>query len=124
METTAVVTAYEAALPDDPEIERKLMFGTPCAFVNRQMFFGTFENTIVARIGPERVSALSEQPGMQVFTLSETKVWDDYLQLDATTDAALLTELAAEAFAWASALPRKIKAPLKTRRERRKNRDS
>ena len=109
MQAAAVVTAYETALPDDPRVQRKRMFGTPCAFVNRQMFFGTFEDTLVARIGPERVSALAGESGFQVFTLSEDKVWDDYLQMDPTTDPQKLAELAAEALEWAANLPRKVK---------------
>ena len=88
MQAAAVLSAFETALPDDARIERKLMFGTPCAFVNRQMFFGTFEDTLVARVGPERVKVLADQPGVRVFSLSEGKVWDDYVQLDPT--AALL----------------------------------
>ena len=115
MEDAAAVTAYETALPDDPRVERKRMFGTPCAFVNRQMFFGTFEDTLVARIGPARAGALAGQPGMRVFSPSEGKVWDDYLQLDAGVDPGLLAELATEALVWAAALPRKVKPPRQRR---------
>jgi len=120
MQSAAVLSAFEIALPDDARIERKLMFGTPCAFVNRQMFFGTFEDTLVARVGPERVKVLADQPGVRVFSLSEGKVWDDYVQLDPTADGQLLAELAAEALAWAAALPRKVKMPKKLRRSRRR----
>ena len=74
---------------------------------------------LVARVGPERVSALSDQPGMRVFTPTEGRVWEDYLQLDSTADPALLAELAAEALAWTSALPRKAKRPRKSRQARR-----
>ena len=110
MEATALIAAYETALPDDPRVERKRMFGTPCAFVNRQMFFGTFEDSLVARVGPDRVNALLDQPGMQVFTPSPGKVWNDYLQLDVTTVGPQVSaELATEALAWAAALPRKVK---------------
>ena len=111
MEDHALVTAYEAALPDDPRVERKRMFGTPCAFVNRQMFFGTFEGTLVARVGPARARALAGQPGMQVFTPSPGKVWDDYVQVDATVDPTSFAVLAAEALAWTDALPRRAKVP-------------
>jgi TfoX/Sxy family transcriptional regulator of competence genes len=109
----AVVTTYETALPDDPRVVRKQMFGSPCAFVNRQMFFGTFEDTLVARIGPERVSEIVDQPGMQPFAPTEGRVWSDYVQLDPTVDPQLLAELATEALAWAAALPRKGKRPKK-----------
>lgn len=106
-----VTAAYEAALPDDTRIERKRMFGSPCAFVNRQMFFGTFEESLVARVGPERVAALAEEEGMQVFTLSPGKQWNDYVQMDLTVDPSIFAELASEALSWAAALPKKSKRP-------------
>ncbi len=106
---TATIAAYESALPDDPRIERKKMFGSPCAFVNRQMFFGTFETSIVARIGPARVATMAGQPGMRVFTPSEGKVWSDYLQLDPAADPQVLTDLASESLSWAAALPQNMK---------------
>ena len=108
-----VTAAYETALPDDIRVERKRMFDSPCAFVNRQMFFGTFEESLVARVGPERVQALAEQPGMQTFTPSPGKQWNDYVQMDLTIDPAMLAELASEALFWAAALPKKVKRPKK-----------
>ncbi len=109
----AVTAAYQTALPDDPRVERKKMFGSPCAFVNRQMFFGTFEETLVARVGPARVRALAEQAGMQIFTPSPGKEWNDYVQMDLTVAPAMLAELATEALCWAAALPKKVKRPKK-----------
>ncbi len=111
MPTPAVVSLYEAALPDDPRVKRKQMFGSPCAFVNRQMFFGTFEDTLVARVGPRRASGLAAEPGMQVFTPSEGKVWDDYVQMTPDVDPDRLAKLAAEAMIWAEALPKRPKLP-------------
>jgi len=113
MPSPEVIAAYETALPDDIRVERKKMFGSPCAFVNRQMFFGIFEESIVARVGPERVQALSEQAGMQVFTLSPGKQWKDYVQMDLTVDPTIFAELASEALSWAAALPKKGKRPKK-----------
>jgi hypothetical protein len=107
--TPEVIAAYEAALPEDDRVKRKKMFGSPCAFVKRQMFFGTFEETLVARVGPERVRSLANQPGMQVFTLSPGKTWDDYVQMDLSVAPAVFAELAAEALSWADALPKKRK---------------
>ncbi len=104
-----VVAAYETALPNDERIKRKRMFGSPCAFVNRQMFFGTFEQTLVARLGPDRVQDFVDTPGMQVFTLSPDKTWDDYIQMDATVEPSVLAEMAAEALAWCESLPPKTK---------------
>ncbi len=104
-----VVAIYENALPNDERVKRKRMFGSPCAFVNRQMFFGTFEETLVARLGPDRVTAMANEPGMKVFSPSPEKPWDDYIQLDQTVAPAVLAELAVEALAWTDALPPKAK---------------
>ena len=108
--STANLTAYEGALPDDARIKRKRMFGSPCAFVNRQMFFGTFEQSIVARVGTRRAAALAGQPGMQLFSPGEGAIWDDYVQLELPVDAELLAKLAGEALVWAAALPKNAKA--------------
>jgi hypothetical protein len=114
-ESSPAVTLYEASLPDDIRVKRKKMFGSPCAFVNRQMFFGTFEDTLVARVGPERVQALVGQDGMQAFTPSPERTWDDCVQLDLTVDPATCAALANEAMDWAAALPKKVKRPKRER---------
>ena len=116
--TAAVTAAYEAALPADPRVERKKMFGMPCAFVNRQMFFGTFEATVVARVGPDRVRALVAQPGMGVFMPQAARPWHDYVQVDVRVAGAALPALALEALAWASKLPAKAVRPKPTKAEK------
>ncbi len=107
----AVVTAYEAALPDDPRVESKRMFGMPCAFVNRQMFFGTFDESLIARVGPDRVAALAETPLMRVFVPTAGRPWRDYVQVDLAAPADVVKGLAAEALTWALRLPPKVKRP-------------
>lgn len=109
--TPAAAAAYEAALPADPRVENKKMFGTPCAFVNRQMFFGTFGDSVIARVGPTRVQALAGQAGMRVFTPMEGRSWNDYVQVPPGAPAETLKGLAAEALAWTSMLPPKVKKP-------------
>ncbi|MDP2311904.1 MAG: hypothetical protein Q8P41_03300 [Pseudomonadota bacterium] len=117
--TPAAVAAYESAIPDDPRVERKKMFGAPCSFVNRQMFFGTFEGSVIARVGPARVEALAGQPGMRVFTPMEDRPWRDYVQVDAPVDLDTLKGLAAEALAWAAKLPPKAKKPKTAKRTKK-----
>lgn len=104
--------AYDAALlplGDDPSIRRKTMFGLPCAFVGRQMFFGTFGDGWVARIGPERVAELAGQPGVTVFTPTEGQPWDDYVALAPPIADEALAAYASEALAWTRALPPAVK---------------
>ncbi len=109
--TVTAVAAFEAALPSDPRVVTKKMFGMPCAFVNRQMFFGTFGDVLVARVGPVRVGQLGEHAGMAVFTPMPDRPWHDYVQVDPAQDAATIKGLADEALTWASKLPLKGKAP-------------
>lgn len=116
---SAAAAAFAAALPADTRVESKKMFGVPCAFVHRQMFFGTFEETLVARIGPARVAALAGQPGMRVFTPTPERSWDDYVQIDVPVDPELLKSLASEALAWTLLLPTKVKKPKAPKAERR-----
>jgi hypothetical protein len=118
--TPASLAAFHAALPTDPRVETKKMFGSPCAFVNRQMFFGTFGDTLVARVGPGRAATLAAEPGRRVFAPGPDRTWPDYVQLDATADAEVLRGLAAEALTWADALPsrRESRADRKARSKR------
>lgn len=109
--TPSAVTAFEAALPPDPRVVRKQMFGVPCAFVNRQMFFGTFEGDLVARIGPVRAEIAAAEPGRQVFTPRENQPWKDYVRLQANEAPEVLSALAAEALAWTAKLPLKAHKP-------------
>lgn len=103
------VAAYEAALPTTPDVVKKTMFGCPCAFVQRQMFFGTFGESLVARVGPDRAAALSDQPGLRPFAPDGAAVWPDYVQIDVGADEVLLSALAAEARRWTLSVPPFVK---------------
>ena len=108
----AAIAAYEGALPDDSRVERKKMFGVPCAFVNRQMFFGTFEDSLVLRVGPTRAAALHGEPGLAVFSPPRGGAWKEYLQVSPALlgDDTRLAGLVAEALGFTAAAPPKKKA--------------
>ncbi len=38
----ALVQLFDRVLPESPNVERRKMFGYPCAFVNGNMFAGLF----------------------------------------------------------------------------------
>ena len=117
---STVTLAFQAALPADPRVETKKMFGTPCAFVNRQMFFGVFEETLVARVGPARAQELIGTDGITAFTPTIGRTWFDYVQLDGGADPTKLGALAVEALAWAAALPGKTKLSRANKKARKK----
>lgn len=58
--TPALVERFTACLPEDQGVERRKMFGYPCAFVNGNMFAGLHEQNLVLRldqVGREHVIA-------------------------------------------------------------------
>jgi TfoX/Sxy family transcriptional regulator of competence genes len=54
-----LAAAFDRAAPQDPQVVRKPMFGYPALFLNGNMFAGTFQDKIVARLSePERERAI------------------------------------------------------------------
>ena len=56
-----LATAFDKAAPKDPRVVRKPMFGYPALFLDGNMFAGTFQDKIVARLSAEdRARAMKE----------------------------------------------------------------
>jgi hypothetical protein len=72
---------FEALMPADPRAKPGQMFGHPCAFVNGNMFFGTFAQTLIARVGPDRAAALAGD-GYVIFEPMAGRAWKEYVQFD------------------------------------------
>ncbi len=50
-----LVEQFFAALPDDPRVDRRKMFGFDASFANGQMFAGLFESSMMLRLAePDR----------------------------------------------------------------------
>lgn len=97
----ALAAAFDAALPASPIVERRQMFGCPCAFVNGNMFAGLHEDGLIVRVP-------SEAP-MRPFTVMG-RTMREYARFD---DAAAMTDAERRhwvdrAFAYAAALPAKL----------------
>jgi TfoX/Sxy family transcriptional regulator of competence genes len=55
-----IIELYESIIPDIPLVERRKMFGYPCGFVNRNMFLGTFEESVFIYLSePDREEFLN-----------------------------------------------------------------
>lgn len=99
---------YEAALPDDPRVLRSQMFGFPCAFVNGNMFFGTFSASVVARVGPAELARAVATGEGTLFEPMEGRAWREYVQIPTgSLPDERLAALAAAALAFTAALPAK-----------------
>jgi TfoX/Sxy family transcriptional regulator of competence genes len=64
-----LIARFDAALPPDPKVERRRMFGCACAFVNGRMFTGLHEQNIIVRLPERRRLALIEAGRAVPFTV-------------------------------------------------------
>ena len=62
-----LIEAFHAALPDDPRVERRKMFGYPAAFVGGNMFAGLHEERVVVRLGEKERERLRAIDGAKIF---------------------------------------------------------
>jgi TfoX/Sxy family transcriptional regulator of competence genes len=62
-----LVAAFDKAVPVSPSVTRRPMFGYASAFVNGNMFAGTFQDSIVVRLAETDRSALLKVKGAAPF---------------------------------------------------------
>jgi TfoX/Sxy family transcriptional regulator of competence genes len=63
-----LVAAFDKAVPASPDVTRRPMFGYASAFVNGNMFAGTYQDTIVVRLAETDRAALLKMKGATPFT--------------------------------------------------------
>jgi TfoX/Sxy family transcriptional regulator of competence genes len=86
-----LVAAFEHAAPKDPKVVRKSMFGYPALFLNGNMFAGTFQDKVIARLSQaDREKA--QRSGVEAFEPMPGRPMKEYVVIpgaDVTTPAAL-----------------------------------
>ena len=108
-----LVALFYGALLDDPRVERRQMFGYPCAFVGGNLFTGLHQESVIVRLAEgDRLAAIGEQ-GAHLFEPMSGRPMREYVALP---EAALAsrTELATwlrRALSYAASLPPKAKKP-------------
>jgi TfoX N-terminal domain len=111
-----LVARFDAALPDDPRVERRKMFGYPAGFVNGNLFAGLHEQNVVVRLPGGLPARLRELADAAVFDPMGTgkgmKDWWVVPPAIARERRALARALAA-VFAAVSKLPPKAKSKAK-----------
>ena len=107
----ALILLLDRVLPEAPNIERRKMFGYPCAFVNGNMFAGLFGSQMFVRLPEkERLSMITDQ-GAKPLEPMPGRPMKDYivvppaLMIHETT----LKSLFSRAMAFGASLPPKIK---------------
>ena len=112
----AVKQAFADALPDDPIVERRLMFGYPSMYVNGNMVGGVHEDNIVVRLphGPRAEALALDGPAP---LLPMGRPMKEYVVLPKAmhADRDALSGWFARAIAYGATLPSKEAKPRKTK---------
>ena len=109
-----LVAAFDKAVPKSPGVTRRPMFGYASAFVNGNMFAGTFQDTIVVRLTETDRGALLKVKGAAPFEPMGHPM-KEYVVVPGADVAkpAALAKWVAQAHTYAKTLPAKEKKPAK-----------
>jgi TfoX/Sxy family transcriptional regulator of competence genes len=113
----ALAERFEICLPADPRVQRRKMFGCPCAFVNGNMFAGLHEDRVVVRLPPQTLQDALDTGGAQPFEVGG-RIMREYVVLPSALElkAPVIAQWIARGFEFAASLPVKPVAPAGKRR--------
>jgi TfoX/Sxy family transcriptional regulator of competence genes len=100
---------FDSVLPADPRVERRSMFGCPCAFAGGNMFIGLHQENMIVRLGEADRAALLARPGAEIFEPMEGRPMREYvaLPLDMLEQAEEVEPWVRRALEYAASLPPK-----------------
>jgi TfoX/Sxy family transcriptional regulator of competence genes len=104
-------TYFRAILPNDPSIVIKPMFGHIAAFVNGNMFAGTFGSEVFVRLGEKEGSRLLRENGSKPFAPMQGRPMKGYIVMpsDWIENPSSARSWVAESLEWTRTLPPKEK---------------
>ena len=107
----ALVELFDALVPDVGGVERRQMFGYPCAFVNGNMFMGLHQNNMVLRLAAEDRTDFITTYNTEPFDPMGGRPMKEYPVVPEAMfeDDALLRDWVAKSLAYGSSLPKKAK---------------
>jgi TfoX/Sxy family transcriptional regulator of competence genes len=114
-----ILAVFERHVPDRPNVECKMMFGARGAWVNGNMFMGTFAQDLVLRLSDDARAELQSVGGEPFAPMGRTM--REYLVVPRAmhADDALLAAWVERAFEFVAAMPPKLKKPKAPPKERR-----
>lgn len=117
-----LVDLFASLLADDPTVERRQMFGYPCAFVNGNMFTGLHQEALIVRLDENGRKRLIDEAGARQFEPMPGRPMREYVALPEPVleDRDKLIEIIRSAKQFAASLPPKVKKPRKKRPTARK----
>lgn len=105
-----LIERFHAALPEDPRVQRRQMFGYPAAFVGGNHFAGTFQASIVVRLDEAGYRELLALPGAAPFEPMPGRSMRGYAVLPEAVEAdpTALSAWLERSFIHAAAMPAKV----------------
>jgi len=105
----ALTAAFTASLPDDVAVERRQMFGYPCAFVGGNMVTGLHEERLLVRLGDAERAKLLAVPGAHTFEPMPGRPMKEYVVVPPAwhADPKTLRAWIAKAITYGKSLPKK-----------------
>ena len=109
----ALIASFDAAVPADPAIERRQMFGYPCAFVNGNMFMGLHQESLILRLSEDDRAEIKASHGADAFEPMKGRAMKEYVAVPQAIlgEAAALEAWVGRSYGFARALPPKEKKP-------------
>ena len=106
-----VVNLFQSAIEGLPEVERRKMFGYPCAFVHGQMLAGVFQDRIMLRLAEDDRTKFLKLPGAKSFEPMPGRAMREYVEFppDLMESPAAVKRWVARGLAYVETLPPKIK---------------
>ena len=113
-----LVDLFALSLPDAPGLERRQMFGCPCAFVNGNLFAGILQDEAWARLPPGLRETLDAEYGVRPLEPMPGRPMRAYAVLPEAVveDEARYAEALRAAYVFTAALPPKVPKPRRPRR--------
>jgi len=111
----SLVELFNAVLPNDPRVERRQMFGYPCAFVNGNMFAGLHQESFVLRLPEKDRATMQEKEGAECFMPMPGRIMREYVAIPEhiLADTNTAKRWLKRSLTHAAALPAKAKKPKK-----------
>jgi TfoX/Sxy family transcriptional regulator of competence genes len=106
-----LIALFYAALPEDPRIEHRKMFGYPCAFVGGNLFSGLHQEDVIVRLAETHRIAAIEKQAARVFEPMAGRPMREYIVLPqaALADREQLAAWLQRGLSYAASLPPKAK---------------
>ncbi len=114
----SLIDLFYEVLPDDPRIERRKMFGYPCAFLNGNMFTGLHQENFIVRLSEDDRQLANAQFNAQPFDPMKGRPMREYIALpeEIMADETAVKDWVKRSLSFAGALPPKEKKARKTKK--------